>query len=64
MARRKTIVRRFLPVMETVAHNFSPAALRQPSQPVAEAVAEGLLAARRAGRLEEWLRRHRRITAG
>lgn len=62
MARRETIVRRFLPVMETVAHNFSPAALRQPSQPVAEAVAEGLLAARRAGRLEEWLRRHRRIT--
>lgn len=44
--------------METLAHNFSP---RQPPQPVAEAVVESLLAALRAGTLDEWLRRRRHI---
>lgn len=48
--------------METSTNNFGSPLARQPSQRVAEAVVEGLLAAQRAGRLEEWLRRHRRIT--
>lgn len=34
---------------------------RQPSLPVAEAVVESLLTAHKAGSLDEWLRRHRRI---
>ncbi|TXC66663.1 hypothetical protein FSC37_15130 [Piscinibacter aquaticus] len=46
--------------METITHN-SDRWLRQPSQPVAETVIEALLAAHRAGTLDEWLRRRRRI---
>lgn len=61
MANRKTIVRRLLQAMETFAHNFVTARVRQPSQRVAEAVIEGLLAAHKGGTLEDWLRRHRRI---
>lgn len=47
--------------METSAHNLTPQRQRQPSQAVAEAVVEALLTAHKAGALEEWLRRHRRI---
>lgn len=62
MARHQTIVRRFSLAMETNAHNSGTGSPRQPSQRVAEAVVEGLLAAQRADVLEEWLRQHRRIT--
>lgn len=48
--------------METAVHNSTPIPVRQPPLAVAEAVVEALLTAHRAGSLEEWLRRHRRIT--
>ncbi len=61
MATRQTIMRRFRLAMETSAHNLTPQRLCQPSQAVAEAVVEALLTAHKAGALDEWLRRHRRI---
>lgn len=47
--------------MDTPVHNLFPLRTRQPSLPVAEAVVESLLTAHKAGSLDEWLRRHRRI---
>lgn len=47
--------------MDTPVHNSPPIRIRQPSLPVAEAVVESLLTAHKAGSLDEWLRRHRRI---
>ncbi len=44
--------------MDTSAHASDS---RLPSPAVAEAVVEGLLSAHRAGALDEWLRRHRRV---
>lgn len=61
MAHDQTIVRRFLPDMETSTNNLGAHRVRQPSLAVAEAVVEGLLTAHKAGTLDEWLRRHRRI---
>lgn len=63
MASDKTIVRRFLIDMDTDVYTSSAVAPRQPSQAVAEAVVEALLAAHRAGTLDDWLRRHRRVAA-
>lgn len=47
--------------METSTHNFVPPRLREVPARVAEAVAESLVAAHKAGTLDEWLRRHRRL---
>lgn len=60
MAIHQTIVRRLLSPMETSSDNSIAARGRQPSARVAEAIVESLLAAHKAGTLDEWLRRHRR----
>lgn len=61
MAVDQTIMRRFHADMETSADTFAPPRPRPPSLRVAEAVVEGLLAAHKAGTLDEWLTRHRRL---
>jgi tetratricopeptide (TPR) repeat protein len=61
MAALQTIVRRFRPPMETIAHNLTATRGRQPSLAVAEAVVESLLTAHKAGSIDDWLRRRRRI---
>ena len=61
MAIDQTIVRRSNLPMETSVDNSGLPRSRVPSAPVAEAVAESLLAAHKAGMLDEWMRRHRRL---
>lgn len=61
MAARQTIVRRFPPPMDTAAHTLPTLRVRQPSLALAEAIVEAMLAAHKAGSLDDWLRRHRRI---
>ncbi len=61
MALDQTIVRRFIVASETSTNTFTEGRVRRPSLRTAESVLDGLLAAHRAGTLDEWLRQHPRI---
>jgi len=61
MASDQTIVRRLRSAMETSANTFVTPRVRQASLAAAEVVLDGLLAAHKAGTLDEWLRRHRQV---
>jgi tetratricopeptide (TPR) repeat protein len=59
----ETIVRRLRPEMESSAYKIAAAEgmRRTPSLAAAQTVVDALLAAHRAGTLDEWLQRHRRV---